>query len=195
MSKKISAIAIKRFAMLVVLGMVYQAMAQDAMTPYLKMAPVDQYLMADRAAEIALARAVQHRSPFHTTQRCRFLDDMVSKQRSKARTASCVSWDARGHPLRMLTFGIRKCGFPCVLTRQPHVVVLGKAKTAVAGEEELLFVWDAAAAAAIRLPSCHRRLVSSRSISLTRLSDCPTAFRQTLGEFWVRSFPPRIAAI
>ena len=57
MSKKISAIAIKRFAMLVVLGSVYQAMAQDAVTPYPKMAPVDQYLMADRAAEIALARS------------------------------------------------------------------------------------------------------------------------------------------
>jgi hypothetical protein len=63
--KKVGAIAIKSFALLVVLGTAlgtaYQAMAQDAMTPntmktYTKMAPVDQYLMADRAAEISLAR-------------------------------------------------------------------------------------------------------------------------------------------
>jgi len=32
-------------------------MAQDAATSYTKMAPVDQYLMADRDAEIALARS------------------------------------------------------------------------------------------------------------------------------------------
>ena len=57
MLKKISAIAIIGFALLVVLGTAYQAMAQDATTPYPKMAPVDQYLMADRGAEIALARS------------------------------------------------------------------------------------------------------------------------------------------
>src|SRR5246127_311445 len=57
MLKKISAIAIIGFALPVVLGTVHQAMAQDATTPYSKMAPVDQYLMADRAAEIALARS------------------------------------------------------------------------------------------------------------------------------------------
>ncbi|MFZ3188394.1 MAG: hypothetical protein WA180_08020 [Candidatus Sulfotelmatobacter sp.] len=67
MLKKISAIAIQSFALLVVLGTAYfgtakQAVAQAATTPstttaYAKMAPVDQYLMADRAAEIALARS------------------------------------------------------------------------------------------------------------------------------------------
>jgi hypothetical protein len=62
MSRKISAIAIIGFALLVVLGTVYQAMALAAATPssatpYSKMAPIDQYLMADRAAEIALARS------------------------------------------------------------------------------------------------------------------------------------------
>jgi hypothetical protein len=57
MLKKISAIAIKGFALLVVLGTVYQAMAQDAATTYTKMAPVDQYLMTDQSAEIALARS------------------------------------------------------------------------------------------------------------------------------------------
>ena len=55
--KKVGAIAIKSFALLVVLGTAYQAMAQDAATTYPKMAPVDQYLMADQDAEIALARS------------------------------------------------------------------------------------------------------------------------------------------
>jgi hypothetical protein len=62
MHKKISAIAIKGFALLLVLGTVYvgtanQAMAQGAVTPYPKMAPIDQYLMTDQSAEIALARS------------------------------------------------------------------------------------------------------------------------------------------
>ncbi len=55
--KKINAIAIKGFALLVALGTAYPARSQDAKTTYTKMAPVEQYLMADRAAEIALARS------------------------------------------------------------------------------------------------------------------------------------------
>jgi hypothetical protein len=39
------------------LGAVHQAMAQDTANPYPKMAPIDQYLMTDQAAEIALARS------------------------------------------------------------------------------------------------------------------------------------------
>ncbi len=54
--KKIGAIAIKSFALLAVLGTTYQAMPQEATTPYPKMAPIEQYLM-DRTAEIALARS------------------------------------------------------------------------------------------------------------------------------------------
>ena len=48
--------AIKSFALLVVLGTAYQAMAQDATTLYPNMAPIEQYLM-DRTSEIALARS------------------------------------------------------------------------------------------------------------------------------------------
>ena len=55
--KKVHAIAINSFALLVVLGTACQATAQDATTPYPKMAPIDQYLMTDRGAEIALARS------------------------------------------------------------------------------------------------------------------------------------------
>jgi hypothetical protein len=54
---KVYTSAIKNLALLVVLGMVHQAMTQDAATTYTKMAPVDQYLMADREVEIALARS------------------------------------------------------------------------------------------------------------------------------------------
>jgi hypothetical protein len=54
--QKVGAIAIKSFALLVVLGTAYQAMAQDATKPYPNMAPIEQYLM-DRTAEIALARS------------------------------------------------------------------------------------------------------------------------------------------
>jgi hypothetical protein len=52
----IGAIAIKGFALLLVLGVAHQAMAQDARTTYPSMAPIEQYLM-DRTAEIALARS------------------------------------------------------------------------------------------------------------------------------------------
>jgi len=55
--KKVGTIASKRFALLLVFATAYGAMAQDAATTYAKMAPVDQYLMADRDAEIALARS------------------------------------------------------------------------------------------------------------------------------------------
>jgi hypothetical protein len=54
--KKVGAIASRGFALLVVLGTAYQAMTQDAPTPYPNVAPIEQYLM-DRTAEIALARS------------------------------------------------------------------------------------------------------------------------------------------
>jgi len=47
---------IKSFALLVVLVFGHEVMAQNAATEYTRMAPIEQYLMADRAAEIALAR-------------------------------------------------------------------------------------------------------------------------------------------
>ncbi len=56
LKKKVAAIAIRGFAVLAVLGTAHRAMAQDATTPYPKMAPIEQYLM-DRDAEIALARS------------------------------------------------------------------------------------------------------------------------------------------
>jgi hypothetical protein len=44
-------------ALVVFLGAASHAEAQDAKTPYPNMAPVEQYLMADRDAEISLARS------------------------------------------------------------------------------------------------------------------------------------------
>ena len=47
---------------LVVLAAAWLAQAQDAKTPYPEMAPVNQYLIADRNAEIALARSAAPKS-------------------------------------------------------------------------------------------------------------------------------------
>jgi hypothetical protein len=46
---------IRSVALLVSLGTLYRATAQDAKMSYPSMAPIEQYLMADQAAEIALA--------------------------------------------------------------------------------------------------------------------------------------------
>src|SRR5271166_3287854 len=47
----------KTFALVVLLGVAWQAQGQDAKTLYPSMAPLEQYLIADRNAEIALARS------------------------------------------------------------------------------------------------------------------------------------------
>ena len=49
-------VALRSFGLVVLVGLVWQAQAQDAKTPYPSMAPLDQYLM-ERNAEIALARS------------------------------------------------------------------------------------------------------------------------------------------
>jgi hypothetical protein len=54
---QVSAIAVKKIAMVSLVVTAWQAIAQDVKTPYPNMAPVDQYLMEDREAEIALARS------------------------------------------------------------------------------------------------------------------------------------------
>jgi hypothetical protein len=56
-ANRIGAIVIACFVPLVGLGTARQAVAQEATTRYPEMAPIDQYLMADREAEIALARS------------------------------------------------------------------------------------------------------------------------------------------
>jgi hypothetical protein len=49
--------ALRSIALVVLLATVWQAEAQDDKTPYPSMAPLDRYLIADRDAEIALARS------------------------------------------------------------------------------------------------------------------------------------------
>jgi hypothetical protein len=53
---EIGASALKRIMLGFLLGMAWQAIAQDAKSPYPNMAPVEQYLM-EPSAEIALARS------------------------------------------------------------------------------------------------------------------------------------------
>jgi hypothetical protein len=48
---------VKTIVLVVVLSAAWQAKAANAKTPYPTMAPLDQYLIADRDAEIALARS------------------------------------------------------------------------------------------------------------------------------------------
>ncbi|MFY9949564.1 MAG: hypothetical protein WAK27_12780, partial [Candidatus Sulfotelmatobacter sp.] len=55
--KRFHAIASLSFALILILGAGWQARAQDRQPSYPTMAPLDQYLMADRNAEIAMARS------------------------------------------------------------------------------------------------------------------------------------------
>ena len=55
--KMLRTITLRTFALLAVLCAARPGRAADAKTPYPSMAPLDQYLMADRNAEIALARS------------------------------------------------------------------------------------------------------------------------------------------
>ena len=60
--KVLRTIALTSFALAAMLATAWQAQAQDAKEPYPKMAPVEQYLMANRDAEIALARSAAPKS-------------------------------------------------------------------------------------------------------------------------------------
>jgi hypothetical protein len=55
--KTVKMFALAFVALALVLGAARQAQSEEAKTPYPSMAPLDQYLMADRNAEIALARS------------------------------------------------------------------------------------------------------------------------------------------
>ncbi len=55
--KTVRTLVLRSLVLVLGLGVGWRAQAQDAKTPYPSMAPLDQYLMADRNAEIALARS------------------------------------------------------------------------------------------------------------------------------------------
>jgi hypothetical protein len=58
----------RTFALFVLLGVAWLAQAQDAKTPYPSMAPLEQYLIADQNAEIALARSAAPESISHDAE-------------------------------------------------------------------------------------------------------------------------------
>lgn len=66
--KKVGVMAIKDLVMLVVLGTGQHAVAQDATTAYPKMAPIEQYLIPEQSAEIALARTAAPESISHDAE-------------------------------------------------------------------------------------------------------------------------------
>ncbi|HWZ82851.1 MAG TPA: hypothetical protein VNW47_09515 [Terriglobales bacterium] len=55
--KALNTIALTSFTLVAMLGAMCEAHAQDAKAPYPTIAPLDQYLLADRNAEIELARS------------------------------------------------------------------------------------------------------------------------------------------
>ena len=68
--KTVKMIALGFFALALALGAVRQSRAQDAKIPYPSMAPLDQYLIADRNAEIALARTAAPPVHFPRCESC-----------------------------------------------------------------------------------------------------------------------------
>jgi hypothetical protein len=66
--KILRTITARSFAFVVMLGAAWPAQAQDAKTPYPSMAPLEQYLIADRNAEIALARSAAPESISHDAE-------------------------------------------------------------------------------------------------------------------------------
>jgi hypothetical protein len=66
--KALRTIALRSFTLVAVLGWAWQAKAEDAKAPYASMAPLDQYLVADRNTEIALARSAAPESISHDAE-------------------------------------------------------------------------------------------------------------------------------
>jgi hypothetical protein len=76
----------KSLVLVLLLGVAWRAWAQEAKASYPTMVPLEQYLMADRTAEIALARSA---APPSIAQRPRSwcLGGTVMRSPSKPRTA------------------------------------------------------------------------------------------------------------
>ena len=108
-------IALGVFSLVVALtimpGVVSEAQAQDAQTPYPTMAPIDQYLMERKPRRRwhgALLRNLSHRMPRSWSS-----GNMVTRPRSKARTVSYVSWNDHGpREPTIPIFGIPKLRAP-----------------------------------------------------------------------------------
>ena len=82
--------------------------------------PADQYLMADRNAEIALARSAAPDSISRDAE-VLVLGRHGYETAVKVRTVSYVSWNDPGRPPPTTrNFGIRICGFRFATIRRPH---------------------------------------------------------------------------
>ena len=93
--KIVKMIALAALALVIVPGEYWQAQAQDPKAPYPSMAPLDQYLVADRNAEIALARSAAPEAISRDAE-VPSLGGMAMKPQSKARMVSCASWSEGG---------------------------------------------------------------------------------------------------
>ena len=101
--KIVAMIALGTFALVIGLGELRQAQAQEAKEPYPSMAPLDQYLMADRNAEIAMARSAAPES-ISRDAKVLVLGGMATKPPSRARMVSCASWSEGGWAHSMVSF-------------------------------------------------------------------------------------------
>src|SRR5438034_1157286 len=66
--KILRTITVSTCALVIMLGAAWQARAQDAKAPYPAMAPLEQYLIPDRNAEMALARSAASESISHDAE-------------------------------------------------------------------------------------------------------------------------------
>jgi len=83
------------FALFFALGATSPAHAQGDQTLYQHMAPIDQYLMADRNAEIAFARTAAPESISRDAE-VWVLGRHGYEIAAKGKTVSCVSWNDPG---------------------------------------------------------------------------------------------------
>ena len=93
----------------VLLSASLQTRSQEAAAPYLKMAPIDQYLIADRNAEIAMARSAAPPS-ISTAAEVMVLGPRGYETAVKGKKVSSVLWSDHGCPhLTFRSSGIQRC--------------------------------------------------------------------------------------
>lgn len=101
------------------LGASQPAHAHDDATPYPRMAPLDQYLIADRDAEIALARTAAPDSVSRDAT-ILILGRHVMRARFKEKTVLCVSCNGHGWAHSIIrSFGIPRTDLRSASTHPP----------------------------------------------------------------------------
>ena len=113
MKRNLAITVMSNVALFLSLGAAKHAAGQAVAATYATMFPADTYLMADRGAEVALARSAAPESISHDAE-VLVLGRHGFDVAIEGRNASYASWGAAGHPQQILITGIRKCGFRCV---------------------------------------------------------------------------------